>query len=79
MSEEYVVTTNKNELNLVECGYYEFYPWVFEKVFWNENSMFVSDALMDIIEGILENSNEGYSSFDDFACFDIEKINNNIE
>jgi len=73
---EYIATTNKNELDLVECGYYEFYPGVFKKVFWNDNSMFISDALMDIVEDILENSNEGYSTFDDFAYFDVEKINN---
>jgi hypothetical protein len=73
---EYIATTNKNELDLVECGYYEFYPGIFKKVFWNENSMFVSDALIDIVEDILENSNEGYSTFDDFAYFDVEKINN---
>jgi len=72
---EYTITTNKNELDLIESGYYEFYPGMFKKIFWNENSIFVSDALMDIVKDILKNSNDEYSRFGDFLYFDVEKIN----
>jgi len=72
---EYIVTTDKNELDLIEGGYYEIYPEMFKKVFWNENSVFISDALMHIIDDILKKSNVEYSSFWDFTYFSIEKVN----
>ena len=28
---EYIVTTDKNELDLIEGGYYEIYPGIFNK------------------------------------------------
>jgi len=53
---EYTVTTNKNELNLIEHKYYEICLGIFKKVFWGENSLFISDDLFRIVEDIISNA-----------------------
>jgi len=72
---EYTVSTDKNELDLIEGGYYEFYPGTFNKTFWNDNSIYISDALMDILRNKLEKSNDEFHNFDYFTYFNAEQIN----
>jgi len=73
---EYIVTTNKDELDLIESGYFEICPGTFKKTFWNEDSIFISDALMYyILEDIIAKSNDEFSTFFDFTYFNAEHIN----
>jgi len=72
---EYMVTTNKNELNLTENKYYEICPGIFNKLFWGENSLFISDDLLRIVEDIISKSNDKFFSFNDFTYFNVEQTN----
>jgi len=72
---EYIVTTDKKELDLLKGGYHAMCPGIFNKLSWNENSIYIGYDLMDIIEDILEKSNDEFSIFEDFSYFSIEQIN----
>jgi len=63
---EYTVTTNKNEFNLTKHKYYEICPGIFNKIFWGENSLFISDDLFRIVEDIISKSNDKYFGSNDF-------------
>jgi hypothetical protein len=72
---KYMVTTNKNELNLVENEYFEICPGIFNKIFWGENSLFITDELIYIIDDIIRKSNVKFYHFNDFTYFNMEQIN----
>jgi len=61
---DYKIKTNINELNLKEDEYYEILPGTFHKIFWNNNSIFISFDIMDIIEDIINKVYNEYSNKD---------------
>jgi hypothetical protein len=74
---EYIVTTNKNDLNLDETDYNIFFRGKFHINFRNENSIFISNDLLDVICDLLSIANKKYSRFSchDFTFYNYDQIN----
>ena len=69
---EYKLISDKNELD--GTCYFEFLPGKYQDKCWNDNSVFLTLDMIEIIEDLLEKSNEKYDYYD-FIYFDNEQIN----
>ena len=68
---EYKLISDKNELD--GTCYFEFLPGKYKDKCWNDNSVFLTLDIIEIIEDLLEKSNEKYDYYD-FIYFDNEQI-----
>ena len=76
---DYKIKENLNELNLKEEEYYEIYPGIFHNKFWNDNSIFISidieDIIMDIKCEIYKKQSKENNNDNNFGYFDVNEVN----